>query len=66
MPTVNALWLASTIWLVAGAVVVLSGGSSLTGALALAFVGAAPGLVASGSWSAPEPSLSQRIQRELY
>jgi hypothetical protein len=67
MPTINASWLAPAIWLVAaGAVVLFLGTSRLVATLALALVGAAPILVASGSWSAPEPSLSQRIQRELH
>ena len=65
MPTLNALWLASTICIAAGVAVVLHGASSLSATLALALVGAAPMLVASGSWSAPAPTLSQRIQREL-
>jgi hypothetical protein len=66
MPTLSSLWLPSAVWLVAvGSVAVLLGISSWAGGVTLVLVSATPLLVARQFWSAPEPSLSQAIQREL-
>ena len=66
MSTLNRLLLASAIWLLAtSAVGVLLGISSWGSGLALVLASAVPMVIARQYWRAPEPSLSQRIQREL-
>jgi hypothetical protein len=66
MSNPNTLWLASAIWLLAiGGAAVLLGVRSWGSAVTLVLAGTAPILIAGRCWRAPEPSLSQRIQREL-
>ena len=66
MSTVNSVWLASLISMLAmGAVAALFGVSSWGAGLTVLFVGVGPIFIARHFWSAPEPSLSQSIQREL-
>ena len=66
MSTLNSLWLAAAIYLLALSAVALSVGvSSLGSWLTILLAGSAPILIARHFWSSPEPSLSQQIQREL-
>lgn len=66
MSHLKALWFACGIWLIAVAISGLALGiSSWAGSLTLAVVAAAPILLARYVSTAPEPSLSQSIQREL-
>jgi hypothetical protein len=66
MSTSKAFWLASAAWLLAVCVAGLAlGVSSWVGGAALAISGLAPMLIAFRFWAAPEPSLSESIQREL-
>ena len=66
MSNLNYLRLASAIWVLAVlAVGMMLGIASWGGTLTVALAGAAPLLIARHFWSVPEPSLSQRIQREL-
>lgn len=66
MSKLYSLWLLSAIWVLAVcAVGVVLGISGWRGTLMFALAGAAPILIARHFWRVPEPSLSQRIQREL-
>jgi hypothetical protein len=66
MSNPSALWLTSAIWLLAmGGTAILLGVRSWGTSLTLVLLGTAPILLAAHVWRAPEPSLSQRIQREL-
>jgi hypothetical protein len=66
MSKVNALWLATALWLLAVvSVAVVFGVSTWGGGLMLVSAGAVPLLIAHRLWRAPAPSLSQDIQREL-
>ena len=66
MSNPNTLWLASAIWLLAiGGAAVLLGVRGWGSSLTLVLAGTVPILIAARFWRAPEPSLSQRIQREL-
>lgn len=65
MSYVNALWLATAVW-VLGVVVVMSVvGLSSWGVALMLFVGVAPLLIAHRLWSAQETTMSEDIQREL-
>jgi hypothetical protein len=66
MSTLKLLWLVSAVDLCAlAAGPLLVGVSTVGGWLMFLFAGTAPILIARRFWSAPEPSLSQQIQREL-
>lgn len=66
MYTLKSLWLVSAISLfVVCAAAILLGVSSWGVGLTLVLAGVAPILIARHFWRVPEPSLSQRIQREL-